>query len=180
MRLGDWILTLQEDIYSWVNKLPRTGWILPVRFLGHLLLFVIFQMTNLVAQLRWPFSAVIRLITSFQPPAPDRPIPVNEVKLLKLLDQDLPVLVDYWTEWCGPCIAMEGSVKEFAKSYEGKVIVVKVDATINPRLTKKFHVMGYPTLLLFVRGEEVSRYVGALNYKWLVEFVEHGLSKSPS
>jgi len=79
------------------------------------------------------------------------------------------VLVDFWTEWCGPCILMEGSLKEFAKQYEGKVVVAKVDATINPKLTKRYNVMGYPTLVLFFEGKEISRITAALNFKALVK-----------
>jgi thioredoxin 1 len=73
---------------------------------------------------------------------------------------------------------MEGAIKDFAKFYEGKVTVAKVDATINPKLTKKHNVMGYPTLMLFIDGKEVDRIVGGLNYKWIVKFVEATMIKA--
>ena len=175
MRVGDWILTQQENLYYWIDRLPRALWAWPIRILGQIFLFVVFQITNLIAQLRWPFSAIIRLINSFQPVPSGYPIPVNEQKLQRLLTENIPVLVDFWTEWCGPCVMMEGAIKDFAKSYEGKVIVAKVDATINPKLTKRYNVMGYPTLMLFIDGKEVNRVVGGLNYKWIVKFVEETL-----
>lgn len=177
MGIGDRIITWQDFLYDWLNGLPRTVWTLPIRILGQLLLFVVFQITNLVAQIRWPFSAIVRLVRSFQPIPPGHPIPVNQQKLQELFAGDLPVLVDFWTEWCGPCLMMEGVIKDFAKSHQAKVRVAKVDATINPKLTKKYNVMGYPTLMLFINGREVNRFVGGLNYRWLVKFVEDSLAK---
>jgi thioredoxin 1 len=180
MNIGNWTLTILETIYSWINKLPSKTWTLPIRLLGNVLLFVAFQVINFIAQIRWPFSAVVRLINSFQETPSGYPIPVNEIKLFGLLKKDIPVLVDFWTEWCGPCVAMEGIIKGLAKSYEGRLVVAKVDATINPKLTKKYNVMGYPTLILFINGKEVSRHTGALSYKWLVSFVEQNLHSSSS
>ena len=177
MKIGDWIITQQSYLYFWIDELPRTLWALPIRIIGQVFLFVIFQITNLIAQIRWPFSAIFRLIKSFQPIPPGYPIPVNEQKLQQFLEGDTPVLVDFWTEWCGPCVMMEGVIKDFAKSYQDKVLVAKVDATINPKLTKKYNVMGYPTLMLFIDGKEVNRFVGGLNYRWLVKFVDNTLAK---
>lgn len=175
MRIGDWIITQQSYLYYLIDQLPRTVWTLPIRIIGQIVLFIIFQITNLIAQVRWPFSAIVRLIKSFQPIPPGYPISVNEQKLQEFLEGDIPVLVDFWTEWCGPCVMMEGVIKDFAKSYQGKVMVAKVDATINPKLTKKYNVMGYPTLMLFIDGKEVNRIVGGLSYRWLVKFVENNL-----
>jgi thioredoxin 1 len=171
MKIGAWIITIESNLSFWIEQQSGNMWTWPIRLLAHILGFLIFQLTNLFAQLRWPFSAFARFIKSFYPVPPDQPIPVNETKLQKLLVGDQPVLVDFWTEWCGPCIMMEGSLKEFAKQYEGKFVVAKVDATINPKLTKKYNVMGYPTLLLFFDGEELGQITGSLNFTWIVRFV---------
>jgi thioredoxin 1 len=72
---------------------------------------------------------------------------------------------------------MEDSLKKFAMEYEGKIVIAKVDATINPRLTKRYHVMGYPTIMLFFEGKEIGRVTGAQNYKSLVEFINCYLSE---
>ena len=78
----------------------------------------------------------MRFIKSFRAVPLGEPVPANETTLPKLLKDNRVVLVDFWTEWCGPCLLMEGSLKEFAKHYEGKIVVTKVDATITPKLTK--------------------------------------------
>lgn len=168
MRIGDWLITQTEAVYFWIRKHDGKMWARLLLILFHVINFIVFQLVNLIAQLRWPFSAIVRLINSFRPVPSGYPIPANETSLQNLIDQHRIVLVDFWTEWCGPCILMEGSLKEFAKYYEGKIIVAKVDATLNPKLTKKHNVMGYPTLMLFFEGEEVGRVTTTLNFKGLV------------
>ena len=175
MRFGDRLITLTEDVYFWIRKHDGKIWARPLLILFHVINFIVFQLVNLIAQLRWPFSAIVRLINSFRPVPSGYPIPANEANLQKLIDQHQIVLVDFWTEWCGPCILMEGSLKEFAKHFEGTIEVAKVDATINPKLTKKYNVMGYPTLVLFFNGDEIARTTGALNYKMLIKFIDYYL-----
>jgi len=175
MMIGDWLITVTGDVYSWIKQRDSKIWAKLLLVLFHAVNFIVFQLVNLVAQLRWPFSAIVRFINSFRPIPSGYPIPANETNLQKLMDQNQVVLVDFWTEWCGPCLLMEGSLKEFAKHYEGKIIVAKVDATINPKLTKKYNVMGYPTLMLFFEGKEIGRTVGSLNYKMLIRFIDYYL-----
>jgi len=169
MRIGDGLITATENIYFWIKAREKKVWARVLLVLFHIVNFIVFQLVNLFAQLRWPFSALVRLINSFRPVPSGYPIPANETSLQKLIEKHQVVLVDFWTEWCGPCILMEGSLKEFAKQYEGKVVVAKVDATINPKLTKRYNVMGYPTLILFFEGKEISRITAALNFKALVK-----------
>lgn len=177
MNIGDLIISAQNSIYYWAYQNKQNIWTLPIRILIYVVGFIFFQLTNLFAQLRWPFSALYRFIKSFWSISLGEPIPVNDVKFHKLIDENQVVLADFWTEWCGPCILMEGSLKEFAKQYEGDIVVAKVDATINPKLTKKFNVMGYPTLILFFEGEEVARTMGAQNVHSLKRFVDKYLVK---
>lgn len=171
MRIGDQILTFEREVYSWAYKQKGKVWFWPLRILILVLSFLFFQFANLFAQIRWPFSAMVRFIKSLRPIPLGEPIPANDATLQKLLEEYQVVLADFWTEWCGPCILMEDSLKELAKQYEGRIVVAKVDATINPKLTKKYNVMGYPTLMLFFEGEEIGRTTGALNYKMLVKFI---------
>lgn len=175
--IGEWLLSAQESFWLWTKKYRGRLLEWPTRILFSVINFIFFQVMNLFAQIRWPFSAIVRFIKSFQATPPGIPVPANETKLLSLIKDNQVVLVDFWTEWCGPCILMEDSLKKFAKEYEGKIIVAKVDATIDPRLTRHYHVMGYPTLMLFFEGKEIGRVVGAQNYKSLVDFIDRYLSE---
>jgi thioredoxin 1 len=77
-----------------------------------------------------------------------------------VLDSSLPVLVDFWADWCQPCKMIAPFVEQIAKDYEGKLRVAKLDADANPDIMIQYGVMGLPTLLLFKDGEPVERITG--------------------
>ena len=78
----------------------------------------------------------------------------------QVLESDLPVLVDFWAEWCAPCKMIEPIVDEIAGEYEGKLRVVKVEADANQEVLIQYGVMNIPTLILFKGGEDVARLMG--------------------
>ena len=80
----------------------------------------------------------------------------------EVLKSDLPVLVDFWAEWCGPCRMVAPVVEEVAKQYEGKVKVAKVDVDQNQRIATQFQIRSIPSLYIFKNGKVAGSIVGAV------------------
>lgn len=79
----------------------------------------------------------------------------------EVLENKLPVLVDFWATWCPPCKMIEPIMHELAEEYKGKVVVGKIDADENPTIAGQFSVMSLPTILVFKNGQPVKTLVGA-------------------
>jgi thioredoxin 1 len=79
----------------------------------------------------------------------------------EIVNSDLPVMVDFWAEWCGPCRMVAPVVEELAKEYEGKIKVAKMDVDKNRQTPAKFGIRNIPTLILFKGGEVANTIVGA-------------------
>jgi len=92
-----------------------------------------------------------------------------------VLASEVPVLVDYWAEWCGPCKMIAPMLEESARSYAGQLQVAKVNVEENPRAPNRYNVRSIPTLMLFKNGQPVATKVGALSKSQLTAFVEANL-----
>lgn len=79
----------------------------------------------------------------------------------EVMKSDLPVLVDFWAEWCAPCRMVNPIVEELAKEYEGKIRVGKLNVDQESKTAAKYSVMSIPTLLIFKKGEVVKTMIGA-------------------
>lgn len=75
---------------------------------------------------------------------------------------NIPVLVDFWAAWCGPCVMMAPIFEQLAKKYDGKALLAKVNVDENPEASQKFGIYGIPTFIFFKGGKEVGRVVGAV------------------
>jgi thioredoxin 1 len=80
----------------------------------------------------------------------------------EVLNSEVPVLVDFWAAWCGPCRMIAPTVDQLAVEYAGKLKVVKVDVDQNPDISGRLSVMSIPTLMVFKDGQMVERIMGAL------------------
>jgi len=88
---------------------------------------------------------------------------------------DIPVVVDFWAEWCGPCKAIAPTLEEVAKEYSGKLKVAKVNVDENQEIPRKYGIRGIPTLMLFKNGNIEATKVGALSKSQLTAFLDSNI-----
>ncbi len=91
----------------------------------------------------------------------DRPVKIGDASFARVIqDAEVPVVVDFYADWCGPCKAMAPVFDAFAAEQQGRILVAKLDTDRNPVTSQTFGVRSIPTLIVFARGREVGRHVG--------------------
>jgi len=83
-----------------------------------------------------------------------------------------PILVDFWAEWCAPCLSLAPHLERVIRDYAGGVLLAKVEVDENMRLAGHYRLRGFPTVILFSRGEELGRFSGSRASHWIRDWVE--------
>jgi len=96
----------------------------------------------------------------------------------EVLQSSLPVLVDFWAEWCAPCRAIAPTLEQIAVEYAGKLKVAKLDVDSNPKTPPVYSIRGIPSLAIFKGGELVGMEMGALPKSRLIEFIDSKIQQS--
>ena len=89
-------------------------------------------------------------------------IEITDANFNECISSDLPLVIEFWTDWSGPSKSMAPAIEEIADSFEGKVIVGKVQADKNPNIVSSFGIRGIPTFIFFKQGNVVFKHTGAL------------------
>ena len=110
----------------------------------------------------------------------DRPSAITENDLDRVVrESEVPVMIDFYADWCGPCKVMAPVLDELARERRGQVLVLKLDTDRNPAATKRFGVRNIPTLIVFREGQEVGREIGAVPRARLHALLEAPASRAP-
>lgn len=102
-----------------------------------------------------------------------QPLPKTFDKLVT--DSQVPVLVDFWAEWCGPCHIISPSIKKIASEYKNRLLTVKVNVDEKKHIAAKYQIQSIPTVMMFYKGRVIMRLTGALPYPALKSEVEKAL-----
>jgi len=107
----------------------------------------------------------------------DRPFPLHDDTFARTIEEaEVPVLVDFYADWCGPCKMMAPAVDEIAATYQGRALVAKLNTDHAQRTASSFDIRGIPTTIVFKGGKEVARQSGAVPKPVLAKMLEEALS----
>ena len=96
----------------------------------------------------------------------------------EVLKADVPVLIDYWADWCGPCKMIGPILDELADEYDGQLKIVKLDIDDHPQTAPKYSVRSIPTMMIFKDGNVQATKVGGVSKSQLISFIEDNIDRS--
>jgi len=160
MSIGNRFTAQLNTIEEFAKTSPL--YMFPLKLLAWAFLFVALIVTNWLAILRWPFSVLAKQLGKDQGVAGE-PINISsKEELSEIIASEKTVLLDFWAQWCGPCLMMNQSIADIAKENSENLVVVKVDVSLGSDLSELHGVRGLPTVIAFKNGSEVMRKSGSL------------------
>ena len=136
---------------------------------NYIFAFILFLSSSVFAGLSFPLRYVYN--KTFKRSFDSKILQLNEKNIEVILKKEKLILIDFWAEWCGPCIMMNSTIEKFA--FESKNIrVAKVNADLNRRLLDKFQIKGLPQFILIKNGKEIKRFAGAMTISDLNKFCD--------
>jgi thioredoxin 1 len=102
----------------------------------------------------------------------NKTVEITDANFQDIINSDKPVLVDFWAEWCGPCLMLGPTVEELAEEMEGKAVVGKLNVDLNPNVTNQFGIRSIPTLMVFKNGKMVNKQIGVVPKDTLAKMLE--------
>ena len=106
----------------------------------------------------------------------DRPLKLDSESFARTIaESHVPIIVDFYADWCGPCKMMAPAVDQLASKYAGRALVAKLDTDSAPEISQSFQIRGIPTSIVFRDGKEIVRQSGAVPYATLASMVDKGI-----
>ena len=135
--------------------------------INYIIAFILFLISTIIAAFTSPFRYLFKKI--FKKIDSSNIIQLNEKNIKSILSNEKMILIDFWTEWCGPCIMMESIIEKFA-SESKNLRVATVNADLNKKILQKYQIRGLPQFILIENGDEIKRSSGAMTMNDLKKF----------
>jgi len=137
--------------------------------LNYSIAFILFIISTLIAAFTFPFRYIFKKI--FKTNNGASIIHLNDKNIDTIVSNEKMILIDFWAEWCGPCIMMNSTIEKFA-SESKNIRIAKVNADLNKRIIEKYQIRGLPQFVLIENGEEIKRFTGAMTMNDLNRFCD--------
>ncbi|GAA0752873.1 thioredoxin family protein [Psychroflexus lacisalsi] len=137
--------------------------------INYVFALILFFLSTIVAAFTFPFRFIYKKVIRSN--VDSKIIHPNDKNIDAVLAKEKLVLIDFWAEWCGPCIMMNSTIEKFATESKN-VKVLKVNADLNRKLVSRFRIKGLPQFILMKNGKEVKRYAGSMTISDLNNFCD--------